>query len=107
MTTDRDVDKVTFIWKTPAGQVVYTETTKVYSNTTTFKASWFVMPTLHLIQMRWVTGAYKQNSLIRTTSGNELAQKQWLNELRHQRDSRGSCDRHGGRIDRNGRSFRI
>jgi len=36
MTTDPDVDVVTFVWKNPAEQPVHIETKKVYSNGTTF-----------------------------------------------------------------------
>jgi hypothetical protein len=36
MTTDRCVDVVKFIWKNPAGQVMFVEFKKVYSNGTTF-----------------------------------------------------------------------
>jgi phosphotransferase system HPr-like phosphotransfer protein len=36
MTTDRCVDVVKFIWKNPAGQVMFEEIKKVYSNGTTF-----------------------------------------------------------------------
>ena len=36
MTTDSRVDKVLFIWKNPAGQVMFTESKPVYTNGTTF-----------------------------------------------------------------------
>ncbi|MBN1244245.1 hypothetical protein JXA31_01465 [Candidatus Bathyarchaeota archaeon] len=36
MTTDWSVDKVTFIWKNPAGQVVFSETKQVYTNGTKY-----------------------------------------------------------------------
>jgi hypothetical protein len=36
MTTDYSVDKVTFIWKNPAGQVAFKETKPVYTNGTRY-----------------------------------------------------------------------
>ena len=36
MTTDKSVDVVTFIWKNPAGQIVFTETKQVWTNGTTY-----------------------------------------------------------------------
>jgi len=36
MTTDWSVDKVTFVWKNPAGQVAFTETKRVYTNGTKY-----------------------------------------------------------------------
>lgn len=36
MTTDPSVDVVKFVWKNAAGQVIYTETKRVFSNGTTF-----------------------------------------------------------------------
>jgi hypothetical protein len=38
MTTDSRVDKVTFIWKNAAGQVVFTETKPVFTNGTKFNS---------------------------------------------------------------------
>jgi len=53
MTTDSRVDKVTFIWKNPAGQVAFTETKPVYTNGTKFNNK----------LIRYATSTYSPNTL--------------------------------------------
>lgn len=57
MSTDRDVDKVVFIWKNAAGQIVNTETVNVYTNGTRYPDN----PSGKLV--RYASSSYTPNTL--------------------------------------------